>query len=113
MVLMDSEEVEERSLIIGWAVKCDMFVSECSEKTLIPYITDAVKRELGLSFLEQYRLDVNVVGFRVLAKVVHQASHLEKIEGAEVTLTARVVVVAMDGENWKADIHVWVFIIDT
>lgn len=80
LILMDAHQIEPILLLCAWLEEFDLAIAKCPEQTLIPYIAHAVQSELGLSFLQQDRLDHNIVGFRCSTVVVDQTSCLKKIQ---------------------------------
>lgn len=70
VILMHGQEVKEFASCGGWSVECDFLVSKRAEKTFIANITEAIQGQLGLSLLQQHRLDMNVMGLGNPTKIV-------------------------------------------
>lgn len=93
---------------------------------LVSDVADSKHGELGLALSEQDRLDLDPrfsglfvrrrIPWQLLAaKVVDETARGEDVECAQCafwTCSLRIVVVAVDGEDWDLDVEVWVVVVD-
>jgi hypothetical protein len=112
MVLVHTCEVEPLVLVQAGLEEFHIAVAKRAEEALVANIAHAVQGKLGGSFLQEYRLDLDVVGFWRSAVVVQEARHLQDVESSKMSFSGWVVVVAMDGEDWNGDVDIRVFVVD-
>jgi hypothetical protein len=89
-----------------------MAITEGAKKSLIADVADAVEGELGTTLLQQNGLDEEAIRFGRAAVVVQQSRDLEHVECSQMPVTRRVVVVAMNCEDWNCNVEIMVFIVD-
>src|SRR5262249_43069633 len=92
--------------VVRGFLDADSPVAEYSIQPLVPDVTHAVESELGRALAEE---DGGEVGD--LAEVVDQAHDGEDVDGAEVAVSARVVVIPVYGEHRDGDVQVLVLIV--
>ena len=62
--------------------------------------------------MQEYRLDLNVVGLWRSTVVVQKTRHLQDVKSSQMSFAGRVVVITMDGEDRNGDVDVRVFVVD-
>ena len=75
-------------------------------------MTQPVQRQLRRALFYEDRRECNLLDVRGAAEVVDQVGGGEQVEGRQPSVTSRVVVVAVDGEDRQLDIVVWVLVVD-
>lgn len=80
LILVYAHEVEPVVFLCCRLEELDLAVTECPEKSFIPDIAHAVQGQLRVSFLQQYWLDLDVVGFRCASVVIDQTRNLQDIK---------------------------------
>ena len=76
LVLVYTHEIEPIVLLHTWLKEFDLAISKSPKQSLIPDITHAVQSKLCISFLEQNRLYLYVVGFWGSPIIVDQSRYL-------------------------------------
>ena len=71
-----------------------------------------VQRQLRRALFDEDRRECNLLDVRGAAEVVDQVGRREEVEGRQPSVTSRVVVVAVDGEDRQLDVVVWVLVVD-
>ena len=70
LILVNTHEIEPIMFLCAWLVELGISILEGPVEPFIPHIAHAIKGQLGVSFLQQYRLDLNLVCFRDPSVVV-------------------------------------------
>jgi len=112
VVLVEGEQIEKVALLLAGAEELDLVIAKGPKHSLVPDVAQAEQGELGASLLQEDRLDLDVVGLGDATKVVDEPRRLQEVERAKVPVAARVVVVAVDGEDWEGHVDVGVLIVD-
>jgi hypothetical protein len=112
MVLMHTCEVEPLVLVQAGLEELHIAVAKRAEEALVANIAHAVQGKLGGSFLQEYRLDLDVVGFWRSAVVVQEARHLQDVESSKMAFAGWVVVITVDGEDRDGDVDIGIFVVD-
>mmetsp|Transcript_16484 Transcript_16484/g.57662 ORF Transcript_16484/g.57662 Transcript_16484/m.57662 type:complete len:213 (+) Transcript_16484:1645-2283(+) len=110
-VLVQYHDVEPL-LGIRRRLEADLPRLKGSIQALVADVAEAVKRDLRPTFAHKHRLHHDVLQILGATEVVDEAGDFKQVCCTQVALAARVVVVPVDHEHRKFDVHVGVLIVD-
>ena len=90
LILVDTHEVEPVLLLHPGLVKFDFPISEGPKQALVPNVAHAIQCELRISFLKQYRFNLDIIRFGSSAIVVNQASSLQQVQSCQMSFLRQV-----------------------
>ena len=64
LILVNTDEIEPILFLCAWLVEPGFSILEGAVEPFIPHIAHAIQGQLCVSFLQQYRLDLDLVCFR-------------------------------------------------
>ena len=82
-------------------------------ETLISDSSQSIHGQASGALAKQHWIDGDIIHRRSLSKVVHKASSGEQVNGREISIASRIVMVAVDDEGREADVIIGVLIVDS
>jgi hypothetical protein len=110
-ILVHDGEVEPQLRICLRLLPLHAVHLERAMQTLVAHIPHAVQRQLALTLRHQDRMVHDRVDALNFPKVIEKRARVQEVHRAVGTGAGRIVVVAVDGEDGKSDIEIWVLVI--
>mmetsp|Transcript_30048 Transcript_30048/g.70380 ORF Transcript_30048/g.70380 Transcript_30048/m.70380 type:complete len:200 (+) Transcript_30048:2033-2632(+) len=126
-ILVESKDVEPAVLallllllllivtVILRLQEANFFALPHAIETLISHRTHPINGHASITFLDQYRGNLDLIHLILTAKVVDEIGNRQQIQGSEhfrSTVTGGVVVIPMDGKDGQIDGIVFIFVVD-